>query len=70
MGSLEPGYRYVFRLRDGETLTCDPRLAKRVIDRRHERSEPEPLWEIALPSGLIRRVWMDEIAEWTSEEVA
>lgn len=69
MSSLQPAFRHVFVLSGGETILCAPNEARRVIDKRHERSEPEPLWEIQMPSGLVRRIWMDEVADWRMEAV-
>lgn len=69
VGSLEPGYRHVFRLRDEETIVCDPRLAKRTLDRRSDDAPVEQVWELTLPSGLIRRVWPGELLRWEQEEV-
>ena len=64
-----PDYRHVFVLQDGETITVARRQAVRVVDRRSDRSFPETLWEVTLDSGLVRRVWASELADWRMEEV-
>lgn len=63
----DPGYRYVFVLTSGETLTVEKRDAKRVVDKRTAMSDPETLWELTV-NGVVRRVWMDEITDWRQEE--
>lgn len=69
MSSLDPGYRHRFVLADGSVLTCAPKDARRTIDKRHPQAQPETVWEVTLPSGIVRRLWPDEIRDWTQEDV-
>jgi hypothetical protein len=64
-----PVFRHDFVLHNGETIIVPQREAKRVVDRRSDRAPAETCWEITLPSRLIRRVWADEIATWTVEDL-
>ena len=69
MSALTPGFKHVFLLADGEVLEAFPPHARRVVDVRSTGSRPETVWEITLPSGLIRRVWLDEITSWKQVDV-
>lgn len=61
--------RHRFVLHSGEVLEVPGPLARRVIDKRSDRAPAETVWEITLPSGLIRRLWPDEIRDWDIEDV-
>lgn len=61
-------FRYVFKLRDGETIIASPKEARRTLDRRHDDAEPELVWEIQV-RGVWRNFWPEDIAEWTTEAV-
>lgn len=63
-----PDFRHVFVLHDGETIIVAQRDAIRTLDVRDRRRLPETVWEIALASGLVRRVWASEVRSWTMEE--
>lgn len=67
---MTPPYRHVFRLADGETLVCAPREARRTLDRRGDGAPTETVWEVMLPSGIVRRLWPEEIRSWAQKEVA
>lgn len=67
--SARPDFRHRFVLHDGEVIQVPHRRAQRVIDRRGPRAEPETLWEVELDSGLVRRLWPNEIRTWTMEEI-
>lgn len=64
---LSPDFRHVFRLRDGEVILVAHRDARRTIDRRSDRAPIETVWEVTMPSGLVRRLWPEEIASWDQE---
>lgn len=64
-----PVFRHVFKLADGETLLVPQRDAQRVIDRRSDQAPPETCWDVKLPSGIVRRLWPDQIAGWEIEEI-
>lgn len=66
MSSLHP-FRYVFTLRDGETITCAPTEARRVIDKRPGRDEPETVWEIQVRK-VWRRYWPEDIASYVMDQ--
>jgi hypothetical protein len=68
VSNLTPSYRHVFVLTDGATLFLAPHEAIRVSDRRSERSDPVVVWEVMLPSGIVRRLWPEDIVSWTQEE--
>ena len=63
----QPDFRHRFVLHDGEVIVVPHRQARRVVDRRADRAQPETLWEVTLDSGLVRRIWMSEIRSWTQE---
>lgn len=58
----------MFRLRDGETIICAYRDAVRTLDKRSSSAPAETVWEITTDTGLIRRVWPNELIDWTVEE--
>jgi hypothetical protein len=68
MPSRTPTLRHVFKTTGGETITVPHRDAHRVVDKRTDQAPPEPCWEIKLPSGIVRRYWMDELVSWEMEE--
>ncbi len=71
MASLQPTFRHVFRLSDGEVLRCAPRDARRTVAKREERMPDhmaEVVWEVTLESGIVRRLWPEDVVEWTQEE--
>ena len=57
--TLHP-FRYVFTLTDGETITCAPNEARRILDKRHANAQPETVWEIQV-RGVWRTFWPEEI---------
>lgn len=57
--TLHP-FRYVFKLTNGETITCAPNEARRVLDKRHPLAQPETVWEIQV-RGIWRTFWPEEI---------
>lgn len=64
-----PDFRHVFTLHDGETISVPQRQAVRMLDVRDRRGQAEVVWEIILDSGLVRRVWANELRDWRMEEV-
>ena len=66
---LTPAYRHVFILTDGETIIVPDYAARRVIDRRSDRAPVQTVWEVTMPSGLLRRLWPEDIASWDNEPV-
>lgn len=62
-----PDYRHVFVLNNGETIIVPQRDAVRVLDRRGEWEQPQVCWEITLPSGVVRKVWPEELSSWEAE---
>lgn len=56
-----------FVLQDGEVLTVPYQRAVRTLDVRDNRRVPETVWECSLDSGLIRRLWPEEIRTWEVE---
>ncbi len=71
MGSFAAPFIHVFRLADGEVLRCSPREARRTVAKREERmpdAMAEVVWEVTLESGLVRRLWPEDVVEWTQEE--
>ncbi len=64
----DPGFRYVFRLADGEVVHAHPRDAIRVMDRRNDGAPVQTVWEVRV-NGVIRRLWPEEIAGVEQEAV-
>ena len=64
----EPGFRYVFDTLSVGQITCHPRDAKRVVDRRGPYAPPETVWEITV-GGVVRRFWPEEIVRFEMEPV-
>ena len=62
-------FRHVFKLADGETILCAHKEAQRTLDRRTAYGKPEVVWEVKTPKGPIRRLWPEDIAEWTLERL-
>lgn len=60
-------FRYVFTMRDGETITAAPTEARRVIDTRVPGAKPETVWEIQV-RGLWRRFWPEDIVRYLMDE--
>ena len=69
MSDLQPRYRHVFRLAEGGELRCLDRDARRTIDRRGESAPNETVWEVTLPSGIVRRLWPTDILDWSIEDI-
>lgn len=69
VSNLRPLYRHVFVLHDGETIICADREAKRTINRRSEQSDPVTVWEVTLPSGLVRQLWPEDIRSWETGDI-
>lgn len=64
----ETTLRHVFRLADGETLILPQRAARRTVDRRGDGAPVETVWEVQTESGLIRRLWPEDIVSWDVED--
>jgi hypothetical protein len=62
-------FKHRFVLRDGEVIVVAHRQARRVIDKRGPQAPAETAWEITLDSGIVRQVWVSDVAEWTQEPV-
>lgn len=60
-------FRYVFRMRDGETIIVPPNEARRVIDRRNDETEPETVWEIMV-RGVWRTFWSEDVVSYEMDE--
>jgi hypothetical protein len=65
-----PTWRYRIELAEGGQILADPRDCIRVIDSRtappHER--PVTVWEVRV-SGLVRRLWPEDIAAIEQEAI-
>lgn len=62
-------FAHRFILTDGDVLVVPHHRARRTLDVRDRRGVPETVWEIQLDSGLVRRVWPNELRTWEVEEV-
>ncbi len=70
IGDNRPRFRHRFTLHTGEVLVVSHQQARRVIDKRGPQAPPETLWEITTDAGIVRRVWLDELRDWSQEPVA
>ena len=59
-----PVLTHIFQLHNGETIECPHPDAHRVVDKRTDQAPPETVWEIRTPTGIIRRVWPNELRHW------
>ena len=64
-----PDFRHVFTLSDGSVIVVPHHRAVRTLDVRDRHRLPETVWEITLASGLVRRLWPEDVRDWTMEEV-
>ncbi len=62
-------FSHRFVLADGDILVVPHHRARRTLDVRDRREIPEVCWEIELDSGIVRRVWPNELRSWNVEEV-
>ena len=53
-----------FVLSDGEVLVLPLHRAQRTLDVRDNRRIPETVWECELDSGLVRRLWPEQVKTW------
>lgn len=67
MSTSERVHRFV--LNDGEVLVLPLHRAQRTLDVRDNRRIPEVCWELELDSGLVRRVWPNELKSWEVGQV-
>lgn len=70
MTSLGPAAVHVFRTRSGETIRVPWSRARRTMDKRAPGLDPEVVWEITQDSGLILRLWPEDVLSWQAEEVS
>lgn len=62
-------FAHKFVLVDGDVIVVPHRRARRTLDVRDRREIPEVCWEIQLDSGIVRRIWPNELKAWEVEEV-
>ncbi len=62
-------FAHRFVLADGDVIVVPHHRARRTLDVRDRREIPETVWEIELDSGLVRRLWPEQIKTWEVEEV-
>lgn len=70
-GRRAPARRHVFRLADGETLIVPHADARRTLDKRGGAyTRPQVCWEVTLATGVVRRLWPEDVVSWDVEELA
>ena len=62
-------FKHTFVLVDGDVIVVPHHRARRTLDVRDRRDVVETVWEITLDSGIVRRVWPNEIKTWEVEEI-
>lgn len=63
----QPPYRHVIKHADGRTIICEPREARRVVDRRRNE-DPSTVWEIVDHTGRVtERLWPEDVLSWDLE---
>lgn len=61
-------FRYVFKLRNGETIVAAPKEVRRTLNKRNDNTAPELQWEI-LVSGVWREFWdSSDVESWSMED--